>query len=94
MSSATAIPASSGVGIDRDDTDLARATMRRVSLRLLPFLFLIYIFNFLDRTNVAIAALQMNRDLGFSATAYGSVRGSSPSATRSSRCRALSCSRA
>jgi len=37
----------------------------------LPFLFLIYIFNFLDRTNVAIAALQMNRDLGFSATAYG-----------------------
>jgi ACS family tartrate transporter-like MFS transporter len=37
----------------------------------LPFLFLIYIFNFLDRTNVAIAALQMNRDLHFSATAYG-----------------------
>ena len=71
MSSSTAIPASSGVGIDRDDTNLARATMRRVSLRLLPFLFLIYIFNFLDRTNVAIAALQMNRDLGFSATAYG-----------------------
>jgi nitrate/nitrite transporter NarK len=56
---------------DRDDTDLARATMRRVSLRLLPFLFLIYIFNFLDRTNVAIAALQMNRDLHFSTTAYG-----------------------
>ena len=71
MSSSTAIPASSGVGIDRGDTDLARATMRRVSLRLLPFLFLIYIFNFLDRTNVAIAALQMNRDLHFSATAYG-----------------------
>ena len=71
MSSSTAIPASSGVGIDRDDTDLARTTMRRVSLRLLPFLFLIYVFNFLDRTNVAIAALQMNRDLAFSATAYG-----------------------
>jgi ACS family tartrate transporter-like MFS transporter len=71
MSSSTAIPASSGVAIDRDDTDLARATMRRVSLRLLPFLFLIYVFNFLDRTNVAIAALQMNRDLHFSATAYG-----------------------
>ena len=69
MSSPTAIPA--GVGIDRDDTDLARTTMRRVSLRLLPFLFLIYVFNFLDRTNVAIAALQMNRDLAFSATAYG-----------------------
>jgi MFS transporter, ACS family, tartrate transporter len=71
MASSTAIPASSGVGIDRDDTDLARTTMRRVSLRLLPFLFVLYICNFLDRTNVAIAALQMNRDLGFSATAYG-----------------------
>src|SRR6266850_5408969 len=71
MSSSTAIPASSGVGIDRDDTDLARTTMRRVSLRLLPFLCILYICNFLDRTNVAIAALQMNRDLHFSATAYG-----------------------
>ena len=69
MSSSTAIQASSSAGIDRDDADLARATMRRVSLRLLPFLFLIYVFNFLDRTNVAIAALQMNRDLHFSATA-------------------------
>src|SRR5262245_7913789 len=71
MSSSTAIPVSAGVGIDRDDTDLARATMRRVSLRLLPFLFVLYVFNFLDRTNVAVAALQMNRDLRFSATAYG-----------------------
>jgi MFS transporter, ACS family, tartrate transporter len=62
---------SSRVGIDRDDTDLARATMRRASLRLLPFLFILYICNFLDRTNVAIAALQMNRDLHFSASAYG-----------------------
>jgi MFS transporter, ACS family, tartrate transporter len=71
MSSSTAIPVCSGVGIDRDDTELARTTMRRVSLRLLPFLFVLYVFNFLDRTNVAFAALQMNRDLHFSATAYG-----------------------
>jgi ACS family tartrate transporter-like MFS transporter len=59
------------VGIDRDDTDLARATIRRVSLRLLPFLFILYVCNYLDRTNVAVAALQMNRDLHFSASAYG-----------------------
>jgi ACS family tartrate transporter-like MFS transporter len=71
MSSSIAIPASSGPRIDPDDTDLARTTMRRVSLRLLPFLFVLYVCNFLDRTNVAIAALQMNRDLHFSATAYG-----------------------
>jgi MFS transporter, ACS family, tartrate transporter len=59
------------VGLDRDDTDLARTTMRQVSLRLLPFLFVLYLCNYIDRANVAIAALQMNRDLHFSATAYG-----------------------
>ncbi len=54
-----------------DDSALARETIRRVTVRLIPFLFVLYIFNFLDRTNVAIAALQMNRDLRFSASAYG-----------------------
>ena len=42
-----------------------------MSLRLLPFLFLLFVCNYTDRTNVAIAALQMNRDLRFSASAYG-----------------------
>ncbi len=46
-------------------------TMRKVSLRLLPFLFVLYVFNFVDRSNVALAALQMNRDLHFSSSAFG-----------------------
>lgn len=54
-----------------DEIAIGTATLRRVSWRLLPFLFVLYVFNFLDRTNVGIAALQMNRDLQFSATAYG-----------------------
>ena len=37
----------------------------------MPLLFVLYIFNFLDRTNVGLAALQMNRDLAFSAAAFG-----------------------
>lgn len=45
--------------------------MRRVTWRLIPFVFVLYIFNFLDRSNVGLAALQMNRDLGFSARAFG-----------------------
>jgi ACS family tartrate transporter-like MFS transporter len=54
------------------DTDtLARTTLRRVSFRILPLLFILYVCNFLDRTNVAMAALQMNRDLHFSSSAYG-----------------------
>ena len=45
--------------------------MRRVGRRLLPFLFLLYVVCFIDRTNVSFAALQMNRDLGLSAAVYG-----------------------
>ena len=45
--------------------------MRKISLRLLPLLFLLYVASQLDRTNVAIAALQMNRAIGLSAAAYG-----------------------
>jgi len=40
-------------------------TRRRVALRLLPFLFVLYIANYLDRTSVAYAAIGMARDLGF-----------------------------
>ncbi len=50
---------------------LEAATLRRVTRRLIPFMFLLYIANYLDRVNVSFAALQMNRDLGFSASAYG-----------------------
>ena len=51
--------------------DLERATIRRVTRRLIPFLFVLYIANYLDRVNVSFAALQMNHDLGFSGAAYG-----------------------
>lgn len=52
-------------------SDLERETMRKVSVRLLPFLFVLYLLNFLDRANVSLAALQMNRDLHFSSSAFG-----------------------
>jgi ACS family tartrate transporter-like MFS transporter len=53
------------------DAALEQATLRTVTLRLLPFLFFLYIISFLDRVNLGFAALQMNRDLGFSATVFG-----------------------
>ena len=71
ISSTPAISASVEVPVARDDTELERATLRRVSLRLLPLLFALYIFNYVDRTNVAMAKLQMASDLGLSASAYG-----------------------
>lgn len=50
---------------------IAQATLRRITRRLIPFLFVLFIANYLDRVNVSFAALQMNRDLGFSGGAYG-----------------------
>lgn len=47
------------------------ATLQKVSVRLIPFLVLLYVTAFLDRVNVGFAALQMNADLGLSATQFG-----------------------
>ena len=44
--------------------------------RLIPFMVLLYVVNFLDRVNVGFAALTMNRDLGFSPIVYGFGAGS------------------
>ncbi|WP_394841919.1 MFS transporter [Pendulispora brunnea] len=53
-----------------DANDGARA-VRRATARIVPFLVLSYVLNFLDRVNVGYAALTMNADLGMSATAFG-----------------------
>ena len=39
---------------------------RKVSLRIIPFLFICYVISFLDRINIGFAQLQMKQDLGFS----------------------------
>ena len=46
-------------------------TRHQIALRLLPFLFTLYIVNYVDRTNVAYAAIGMSRDLGFSDRVFG-----------------------
>lgn len=50
---------------------VAERARRRISLRVMPFVFLLYIVAFLDRVNVGYAALQMTKDLGFSAEVFG-----------------------
>ncbi|MDY0241334.1 MAG: MFS transporter, partial [Rhodospirillaceae bacterium] len=51
--------------------EFVKATMRRVTWRLIPYLILAYILNFIDRVNLGFAALQMNQELAFSATVFG-----------------------
>ena len=49
----------------------AGAIYRKVTWRLIPFLFLCYVLAFLDRVNVGFAKLSMLADLGFSDSVYG-----------------------
>ncbi len=50
---------------------IEQSARRRVAIRLLPFLWLLYVVAFLDRVNVAYAALEMSHDLGFSDRVFG-----------------------
>src|SRR6478736_2694644 len=49
----------------------AEHTRRQIAVRLLPFVFLLFITNYLDRTSVAYAAIGMARDLGFDDRVFG-----------------------
>src|SRR2546425_7980643 len=55
----------------REARDFEHATMRKVSRRLIPFLFVLQVASYLDRINVGFAQLQMKSALGFSDTVYG-----------------------
>src|SRR5271169_3298814 len=51
--------------------DVGQRARRRVAYRLLPFVFLLYLVNYIDRVNVSFANLRMSADLGFSDRVYG-----------------------
>jgi MFS transporter, ACS family, tartrate transporter len=50
---------------------IEQSTRRRIALRLLPYLWLLYMIAFLDRVNVAYAALEMSGDLHFTDAVFG-----------------------
>lgn len=54
-----------------DLDQMEKTTMRRVLLRLVPFLMICYFFALLDRVNIGFAALQMNKDLGLTPAMFG-----------------------
>jgi len=51
--------------------DVGLRARRRIAYRLLPFVFLVYVINYIDRVNVSFANLRMSADLGFSDRVYG-----------------------
>jgi D-galactonate transporter len=55
--------------------EFATRTVRKIQLRLLPFIFLLYIVAVLDRVNVGFAALTMNKELAISSEQFGMLAG-------------------
>jgi sugar phosphate permease len=60
--------------VDESAVD-GRALYAKISWRLIPYMFLLYIVAYLDRVNVGFAAIDMQRDLHFSNTVYGTGAG-------------------
>jgi MFS transporter, ACS family, tartrate transporter len=53
------------------NNDLYGATLRQLNTKIIPFIIICYFVANLDKTNISIAALQMNADLGLSTSMYG-----------------------
>jgi ACS family tartrate transporter-like MFS transporter len=51
--------------------ELETRVLRKVTLRIVPFVMLLYFVAFIDRVNIGFAALTMNKDLGFSPSVFG-----------------------
>lgn len=61
---------------EQNTSDLKKRTMRKVALRLTPFLGLLYFINYLDRTNIGFAGPNgMNEELGLTQAAFGLASG-------------------
>ena len=64
----TGVPSRATAPVTVSSAEYAR---RHIAVRLLPFVFILYIINYLDRTSVAYAAIGMARDHGFDDRVFG-----------------------
>ena len=65
--------------LDASQADTADATLksavRKAALRFVPLLTIAYLFNYLDRTSLGVAALTMKEQLGLTASQFGFAAG-------------------
>jgi MFS transporter, ACS family, tartrate transporter len=61
--------------IDSSAEFIEARTMRKVRMRILPFIFLLFVVALLDRFNIGFAALTMNKELAITSQQYGLVFG-------------------
>jgi MFS family permease len=65
------------VPVDRtnDGSFNEEQTIRKIQIRLLPFLFILYVISFVDRINIGFAALTMNKELAITSQQFGFAAG-------------------
>ena len=66
------------VALSDEAPPLPPELVRKLCWRLIPMLWLGYILNIVDRTNLGFAQLQMGADLGLSPRAFGNASGAVP----------------
>ena len=54
-----------------NESSSSKALYGKVIRRIIPYMFVCYLFNYLDRVNVGFAKLHMLQDIGMSEAAYG-----------------------
>src|SRR5216683_726791 len=64
-----------GTMVSGGGNSIERRTIRKLQIRLLPFLFLLYVVAFIDRINIGFAALTMNKELAITSQQFGFAAG-------------------
>jgi MFS transporter, ACS family, tartrate transporter len=55
--------------------DLEERATRKIRARIIPFLFVLFVINYIDRVNIGFAALTMNKELALTSQQYGFIAG-------------------
>ena len=56
-------------------TEIATRTTRKVWARIIPFVLVLFVINYIDRVNIGFAALTMNKELAITSQQYGFIAG-------------------
>jgi MFS transporter, ACS family, tartrate transporter len=56
-------------------SDVGRTTIRKPQTHIIPFVFVLFVINFVDRINIGFAALTMNKELAITSQQFGLLSG-------------------
>ncbi|WP_406151085.1 MFS transporter [Streptomyces sp. NBC_01012] len=62
-----------GAHLNAEDTALGSRVTRKVSYRIFPIVGLLYVFNYMDRSNISYAQLGIEHELGITTATFGAV---------------------